>query len=193
MNQFDHREAAAWNARGSRNGDWQRQLAELALACAGSFPAEEAQRLRELCRLLATAPDPALVRGLTVPPLGIGVTPGRPAADRPGGLGVNGTIPDPGASRTGDPAEDPIEALILANAAESAALALLGAECGYLLSRGAGGQHLASIMLPSASEETSAGGDTLALAVVGALALALAEAGTPYGERRSADRAARLN
>lgn len=187
MNQFDQGEAAAWNARRSRDRDWHLQLAELALACAGSFPAEEVQRLRELRCLLAAAPDRALVRGLAVPDAE------RPAHGAPAATGLDGGEPA-GVGRHGTgPDDDPVEALIRANAAESAALALLGAECGYLLSRGAAGQHLASVMLPAASEETSAGGDTLALALVGALALALAEAGAPYGERRSADRASLLN
>lgn len=191
MDQYDHREAVAWNGQASRNGNWQRELAELALACAGSFPADEAQRLRELCRLLAAAPDPALVRGLNVPQVA-GMVPGL-GATGPAGPDVDGIAAQREAARQADAGPDAVEALICADAPESAALSLLGTDCGYLLSRGAGGQHLASVMLPWASEETSAGGDTLALAVVGALALALAEAGTTYGERRSADRASRLN
>lgn len=85
---------------------------------------------------------------------------------------------------------------IAVNAASSAALAMLGHECGYLLSRGAGGQHLASLILPGATEETSASGDTMALALVGALGLALAEVGLAQPgatERPVTNRPSRLN
>lgn len=119
---------------------WLRQLGELALACAGSFPGEEVHRLRDMRRLLAAAPTPAMLCGLAVP----------------------------GAER--------LDQLIAAEASAAAALELLGADWGYLLSRGASGQHLASVILPGAAEEISASGDTLALALVGALGLALVEA-----------------
>jgi len=160
MNRSDlHHEAGIVAAADAAAG-WRRQLGELALACAGSFPAEEAQRLHELRRLLAEAPAGVLIRGLCVLD-----------ADR-------------------------LDQQIAAGAAASAALAMLGEECGYLLSRGAGGQHLASVILPGAAEEASASGDTLALALVGALVLALAEidALEPRRvERRSPGRASRLN
>ena len=68
-----------------------------------------------------------------------------------------------------------IEALLAAGAGESAVLALFGGEAGYLLSRGAAGQHLASVILPGSAEEVTAGGDSLVLALIGALALALSE------------------
>jgi len=126
---------------------WRRAVGQLALACAGSFPGEEAQRLREMRRLLAEASEPGLLRGLTVP-----------SAER-------------------------MDQLVAAEAAPSAAFALLGPDCGYLLSRGAGGQHLASVILPGADEETSATGDTVALALIGALGLALVEADVVDGHR----------
>lgn len=69
-----------------------------------------------------------------------------------------------------------VETLISAGAPESAVLALFGGEAGYLLSRGGSGQHLASVALPGATDDVTASGDTLALALIGALALALSEA-----------------
>lgn len=69
-----------------------------------------------------------------------------------------------------------VEALIAAGAPESAVLALFGGEAGYLLSRGGSGQHLASVALPGLNDDVTASGDTLALALIGALALALSEA-----------------
>jgi hypothetical protein len=74
------------------------------------------------------------------------------------------------------PAADRIEALLQAGASESAALALLGDRCGYMLSRGVMGEALATIALPGGNSECSAKGDTLALAIVAALAQALSEA-----------------
>lgn len=133
---------------------WRRELAELALACAGSFPGEEPLRIRAIRDLLARVPEPGLGAGLTVP----------------------------------DAAR--VDALIAADAGECAVLALFGAEAGYLLSRGAGGQCLASVILPGSAEEVTAGGDSLVLALIGALALALTEA-TPgaalVAETRSRD------
>lgn len=133
---------------------WRRELAELALACAGSFPGEEPLRIRAIRELLARVPDPGRRAGLTVP-----------SAER-------------------------AETLIAADAGACAVLALFGGEAGYLLSRGASGQHLASVILPDSSEEVTAGGDSLVLALIGALALALAEV-TPgaamVAETRSRD------
>ncbi|MFC3175341.1 hypothetical protein ACFOD9_13860 [Novosphingobium bradum] len=158
MNQSDPRRGSSPNAAGTGAGDgWRRRLGELALACAGSFAAEEAQRLHELRRLLAEAPVPALLRGLAVP------------------------------------SEERLDQLIAADAAQSAALAMLGPDCGYLLSRGAGGQHLASVILPGATEEASASGDSFALALVSALGLALIEAEPGPVDRRHPARASRLN
>lgn len=73
------------------------------------------------------------------------------------------------------PAESRLVRLLEAGGTTSAALALIGPDCGYLLSRGSNGDHLASLVLPGAAQEVSACGDTAALALVGALALALAE------------------
>lgn len=93
------------------------------------------------------------------------------------------------------PEAERVEQLIEARAAECVMLALFGGEAGYLLSRGGGGQHLASVILPGASEEVNAGGDSLVLALVGALALALAEvpAGADAVGERSTGDGLRLN
>ncbi|MBU3991608.1 MAG: hypothetical protein KKA12_03510, partial [Alphaproteobacteria bacterium] len=80
------------------------------------------------------------------------------------------------------PARARVEALLAAGAPESAALALIGGSAGYMLSRGGDGQHLASVVLPGRGEEVTAGGDTLALALIGALALALAEAEAQFDD-----------
>jgi hypothetical protein len=153
MDQSDRSHIPEWSPAGPGASGWRQQLSELALACAGSFPADEVQRLMELRRLLASAPAPSMVRGLAVP------------------------------------SSERLNQLIAVDASESAALAMLGPDCGYLLSRGAGGQHLASIILPGAEEEMSAGGDSTALALVSAVALALIEAesepATPQRKRRN--------
>ena len=117
---------------------WQHRLAELAMACAGSYPEDEADCLRNAHALLTAAPSPILLAGLAVP-------------DR---------------ARLAE--------LIAAGGGTSAALALLGEECGYLLSRGSDGEHLASVVLPGAAQDVSACGDTPALALIGAIARALA-------------------
>ncbi|MCW1402101.1 hypothetical protein OKA06_07090 [Novosphingobium sp. MW5] len=65
------------------------------------------------------------------------------------------------------------EASVGIGATESAALSLLGEDAGYMLSRGSGGQHLASVILPGRMEEATAGADSAALAIAGALAIAL--------------------
>lgn len=67
-----------------------------------------------------------------------------------------------------------IEALIDADACETAIMTMLDEGAGFLLSRGADGQSLATIALPGVARETSGAGATPALALVGALALALA-------------------
>jgi hypothetical protein len=63
--------------------------------------------------------------------------------------------------------------LLPAGAVESAALALVPEEAGYMLSRGNGGWHLASFVLPGLDEEITAEGPTMALALIGAMAGAL--------------------
>ena len=73
------------------------------------------------------------------------------------------------------PDENQLERLIAAGANADAALALITTDVGYLLSRSGGGQYLASVMLPGATADCSACGDTLALALIGALARALSE------------------
>lgn len=56
---------------------------------------------------------------------------------------------------------------------ESAALAMLDSDSAYLLSRGSQGRHLASVILPGGVEDMPSPGSTLALALIGAMALAL--------------------
>lgn len=72
------------------------------------------------------------------------------------------------------PQEDGFGELLAAGAADTAALRLIGGEAGYMVSRGPGGLHFASVVLAGQSEECSAGGDSMALALAGAFALALA-------------------
>lgn len=87
-----------------------------------------------------------------------------------------------------------LESLATTGAALVVALRLIeAAEGAYLLSCGGAGGHMASVVLPGADEEVTASGDTAALAMIGALALALADTGTlnplpadlkpPYGAR----------
>lgn len=70
---------------------------------------------------------------------------------------------------------DPVlfETLVSIGAATSAALSLIGEDAGYMLSRGGDGQYLASVILPRRLDEATAGADSAALAIVGALAMAL--------------------
>jgi hypothetical protein len=152
MKQSNPGESTRITVAGGNLAGWRQALGELALACAGSFPAEEAQRLRDMRRLLAAAPMPALLRGLAVP-----------CAER-------------------------VEELVRADAASTAALEMMAPDFGYLLSRGASGQHLASVILPGAEEETSASGDTMALALIGAIGLALVEAALIDGQHGLPDR-----
>lgn len=66
-----------------------------------------------------------------------------------------------------------IEAMVDCGAIESAALALLSPDAGFLLSRGGNGVCLASIVLPDGSEEVTAEGSTMALALLAALVSAV--------------------
>lgn len=66
-----------------------------------------------------------------------------------------------------------LEVLLAADAYESAALALLGPEWGYMMSRGSGGVCLATVIAPGGDEDTTAQGATPALALMIALASAL--------------------
>ncbi len=80
------------------------------------------------------------------------------------------------------PEANQFEMLLHAGAADSAAFALIGAEAGFMLSRGPEGRYLASVILPGHAEEASAGAETAALAIVGALALALQDIAVARGE-----------
>ena len=66
-----------------------------------------------------------------------------------------------------------IECLIMVGACDSAALALLAGDCGYMISRGSLDEHMATVMLSGQDEEYIGSGDSLALALVSAIALAL--------------------
>ena len=135
-----------------RSRPWQRGVAELALACAGSFAAEESSRLRDLIALLQSCPA--------------GIEPGL-------------ALPQP----------ERLDELLGANAAAAAVLELFhGVPAGYLLSHGGEGRYLASVMLPGARAEANASGDTAALALLGAVALALAD--LPDGAAGQAELAA---
>ncbi len=52
---------------------------------------------------------------------------------------------------------------------------MIPADWGYMLSRGPNGQVLASVFCPDLDDETTMGGKSEALALLGALALAIAE------------------
>jgi hypothetical protein len=64
-------------------------------------------------------------------------------------------------------------ALIAAPALENGALSLLPQAAGYMVSRGPTGTCIASVILPGDSLESTAQGDTVALALLGAYAAAL--------------------
>lgn len=89
-----------------------------------------------------------------------------------------------------------LESLAATGAALVVALRLIeGADGAYLLSCGGAGGHMASVALPGAEEEVTASGDTAALAMIGALALSLADAGkiSPVRADFRAPDGARLN
>ncbi|MEY4721477.1 MAG: hypothetical protein RIQ46_1202 [Pseudomonadota bacterium] len=71
------------------------------------------------------------------------------------------------------PPSDAIEAMIEAEAFESAALSLISPDMGFLLSRGGNGLAIASVVLPGGEEDHTASGASPALALLSALALAL--------------------
>jgi len=119
---------------------WPERLAELALACSGSFASEQARLLRDMRELLLAAPVPSMLTG----------------TDMPGATAF--------------------EAMLATGSWTSAAFSLLGDECGYMLSRGSGGRHMVSIVLPGRTEESTASADSAALAIIAALATALQDA-----------------
>lgn len=76
------------------------------------------------------------------------------------------------------PAAAAHEAMLASGSFESAALALLGADASFMLSRGGNGVCLASIALPGCTAEVTAEGTTPALALLAAQVSAiLAETG----------------
>ncbi len=71
------------------------------------------------------------------------------------------------------PNERKLESLAAVGAHESAAIALLGPDVGFMLSHGSNGTNLASIVLPGHDAEFSASARTPALALLQAQAMAL--------------------
>jgi hypothetical protein len=67
---------------------------------------------------------------------------------------------------------------LVAGGADAAALRLVEARAGYMLSHGIGGSHVATVVLAGQNAETSAEGASAALALLGALAAALAGLGS---------------
>ena len=63
-----------------------------------------------------------------------------------------------------------LEAMLASGAGESAAIALLPADAGFIVSRGGNGVHLASVIFDGLDGEVAAEGATLGLALVAALA-----------------------
>lgn len=78
---------------------------------------------------------------------------------------------DGGASPNGQP-PDPVvvEAMLACGAAESAVLAILHPDMSFMLSRGAGGSCLATVVVEDGSEEMISEGSTIALALLAAYA-----------------------
>ena len=68
----------------------------------------------------------------------------------------------------GLPSEARFEALLACGAAESAAIALLPAHAGYMLSRGGNGRHIGSVFMAGCGEHTVEG-NTAALSIMAAL------------------------
>lgn len=75
-----------------------------------------------------------------------------------------------------------LEALIAGGGHDAAALALIEHCAGYMLSHAPGGRFLATVVLAGRNGETSAEGETAAMALIGALASALAERDQPSAE-----------
>jgi hypothetical protein len=69
--------------------------------------------------------------------------------------------------------EPEFEAMLGANADDAAALALLQGWTGFILSHGPGGDHMATVVIEGLDGECSADGESAALALLGAAAMAL--------------------
>jgi hypothetical protein len=67
---------------------------------------------------------------------------------------------------------DMVEVMLAAGAFESAALAVIGDEATWMVSKGAEGRYLASLLLPGMTEEVTREGASPALALLGAWASA---------------------
>lgn len=95
----------------------------------------------------------------------------------------------------GDEGSARIEAMLRAGAFESAALAILDEGSGYMLSRGASGAALASVILSGRDAEVTAEAETPALALIVAHLSALLEDGRErsLGSHIAAAGSARLN
>ena len=83
--------------------------------------------------------------------------------------------------------EKAVAALLDAGASESATFALLGRETAFMVSRAVSGSYLATVVLPGRTEEFTARGRTLELALLAAKTAALlAEAENALGMPRDA-------
>lgn len=71
------------------------------------------------------------------------------------------------------PREVELENMLAIGAYESAAMALLGRDAGFMLSRGGNGCCMASVVLPNMAQEMTGEGATVALALLAAQAAAL--------------------
>ncbi len=81
-------------------------------------------------------------------------------------------------------ARDMIEVMIAAGAYESGALAVIGTDATWIVSKGGEGRCLASIVLPGMSEDVSAEGASPALALLAAWAkAALVSTGKPAADQ----------
>ena len=65
------------------------------------------------------------------------------------------------------------EAMLASGALESAAVSLIPAHAGYMLSRGANGRHMGSVFMPGLKDEHTAEASTAALALLAAALSAL--------------------
>lgn len=130
----------------ARFGDdvWIGELEQLVVDCTEADPGDERRVLRQLALLLGLAPH-----GLAL------------------SYGLSGK-----ARMATNPHQ--FETMLAAQAWESAALALLDGQTGYLLSRGASGIYLASVYPAGMTDDITAEAASAALALVAAHAAALA-------------------
>ncbi len=71
------------------------------------------------------------------------------------------------------PGLDNFESMLTSGAAESAAISLIPAHAGYMLSRGSNGRHMGSVFMPGLRDEHTAEASSAALALLAAALSAL--------------------